>query len=381
MKKFHFGQRPLILAVLGLTSAGLIFPACNRSKSTAHESVERVDASTIRVYKEAVDNLKLSKASVLNFPDQLFLMGKISITEDRTNIVPARVSGRIESIAFASGEHVTQGQLLAKLFSADFLAAKEEYLQSLKQSKAGPGNSDLSDFQNLSDMAKKKLETMGLGLQDIRALETTHAASDGPGSLLTIRAPRSGVIITKSAVLGNLVNAGDTLFIIGDMSKVWFLGDLYPEDLQKVRKNQEVLVNVAGEEKPIRGQVSFISPLVDPTTRSIKIRALMDNPKEILKSDMYVQGSVILNQDRALLIPSVSIFRTGEINSVFKRISPASIEKELKNIDFKKVEVKAGPERQGMTAITQGLKEGDEVVSDGAWLLDAALNTSQEVAK
>jgi Cu(I)/Ag(I) efflux system membrane fusion protein len=355
--------------------------------------VEKVAAETLRVYKDALENVKVVKAQNAPFPELLSLMGKISITEDRMTIIPSRVTGRIEKIYFASGEHVTAGQILATLFSPDFVAAKEEFVQSLRQqkgnAKAVPGSSlsaDVSDFANLAQMTRKKLESMGLSKEDIHAMELeatqpvdkTAAERDrmSPQSFLMIRAPRTGVLIQKNAVLGNLVNVGDTLFMIGDLNKVWFSGDIFPEDLPKVHKDQEVFINASGVDKPLYGQVSFISPLVDPSTRSIKIRALMDNSTEALKADEYVQGNVILSKKEAIIIPTQAVVREGDDNFVFKRVTESSVETGNASLDFKRVKISLGNEQGSMVAVASGLQSGDEIIGEGALLLSAALNSA-----
>jgi Cu(I)/Ag(I) efflux system membrane fusion protein len=369
-----------IAAIFSLCSCGWF------AKTPPREPVQKVDASTIRVYKDALENLKIAKVKEQLFPSLLSLMGKISVTEDRTTIVPSRVQGRIESIFFASGEHVNKGQVLAAVFSPDFISAREEYLLSLKQSKGT--ETDSSDFSNLAQMSKKKLETMGLNAADIEALPNS-SSSETNKILLSVRSPRDGVLIQKSAVLGNLVNVGDTLFIIGDLSKVWFSGDIYPEDLPKVRVGQDVFINAVGVEKPLYGKVSFISPLVDPNTRSIKIRAAMENSSRALKMDEYVQGNVVLENKTALVVPTESIVRTPDGPVIFKHIShlpvdvpPETLEtKKLESfvdsLDLRKIPVTLGNEQNGMTAILSGLNANDDVVSDGGWLLDSALNASQ----
>lgn len=362
------------IAAIALASSG----AGCRTRTEAHEPVERVDDSTLRVYSGALKNLRFATASVMDFPDTLPIPGKISVTEDRTHIVPARVAGRIDSIFFASGEHVAAGKPLATLFSPDYIAAREEYLLSLRQSKSTRGKADPSDFASLTRMARKKLETMGLSPRDVDALKDDGPDESGKPPMLLVRAPQSGVIIAKSAVLGNLVNVGDTLFMIGDLSKVWFLGDVYPEDLPRVRKGQQVRLIVPGVEEPLTGTVSFISPIVDPTSRTIKVRSVVDNRDGVLRGDEYVQASLILNERKALLVPSPAVIRTPEGDMVFKRISPKSVESDVADLDFRRIPVKAGPERQGMIAIEAGLSDGDEVVSDGALLLDAALNSTEK---
>jgi Cu(I)/Ag(I) efflux system membrane fusion protein len=258
------------------------------------------------------------------------------------------------------------------LFSPDFVAAKEEYLQALKQSKAPTGPADPSDFANLAHLARKKLETMGLTRTDVDALSDSGAQD----SLLMIHAPRSGVIMAKNAVLGNLVNVGDTLFTIGDLSRVWFTGDLYPEDLPKIKRGQQVVISVSGLDKPVFGKVSFISPLVDPTTRSIKIRALMDNPDGFLRQDMYVQGSITISERRALVVPEASVVRSPEGDIVYARVEKESRETPA-SLQFRKTPVVVQAIQGGMAAIAKGLQEGDQVVSQGALLLDGVLNQAE----
>jgi membrane fusion protein, copper/silver efflux system len=368
--------------VLGLL---LLMVGCQFfKKAVSAEPVEKISADTIRVYKDALDNLKVAQAKNSPFPDLMSLMGKISLTEDRTTTVPARVQGRIDSIYFASGERVSQGQVLATLFSPDFISAKEEYLQALRQQQAQSGGSkkkggsfeaDPSDFANLAQLSRKKLETMGLSPADIDGLASAPTNDSGK-TLLVVRAPRSGVLIQKNAVLGNLVNTGDTLFMIGDLTKVWFSGDIYPEDLPKVKKNQEVYINVVGIDHELKGKVSFISPLVDPSTRSIKIRALIDNPKEALKADQYVQGNVVLEDKTALVVPTKAIVRTPEGLVAYKRVNSKTVEGKESGADFQRVPVQVGSEQNGKTAVISGLNDGEEIVIDGAWLLDAALNST-----
>ena len=358
-----------LMAGVSILTISLLLGGCSKNGGV-HDPVERVNDSTVKIYTEALKNIQRSKAATSDFPELLYLMGKVGVTEDRTTVVPARVAGRTESIYFSSGESVKQGQVLMTLFSPDYVAAKEEYLQALKQSKSPTGTADPSDFANLAQMSRKKLETMGLTADDIAALSESNAKE----SLLTIHAPRNGVIMAKSAALGNLVNVGDTLFTIGDLSRVWFTGDLYPEDLPKIKKGQQVVINVEGLNKPVYGKVSFISPLVDPTTRSIKIRALMENPSGYLRQDMYVQGSVTLNERQALLVPATAVVRSPEGDVIYKRLDAQSLEGNLASLQFKKVPVKVSAIQNGMAAISEGLQEGDEVVSQGALLLDGVLN-------
>ena len=272
---------------LMLLSVALV--SCTKEVPKEVSLIERVNDSTLKIQPEAMKNLTIGKAELKELPERLDLMGRVSVTEDRTTVVPARVGGRTDAIFLASGEKVKKGQPMASLFSPDFISAREEYLQSLKQSRIVAADHDGADFGTFSQLARKRLETMGLSKADIEGL----SAGDTNEKNLIVRSPRNGVIIAKGAVLGNLVNVGDSLFIVADISKVWFSGDLYSEDLPRVHMDQEVIIDGIPGGEPIHGQISFISPIVDPTARTIKIRALMDNPTELLRADMYVHGGIM----------------------------------------------------------------------------------------
>ncbi len=349
------------------TVAILLFPlamlSCTKQAVKEVSLVERVNDSSLKVQPEAMKNLTVGKAEMRELPERMDLMGRISVTEDRTTVVPARVGGRTEAIFLASGETVKKGQKMASLFSPDFISAREEYLQSLKQARFVSTDGENTDFGTFSQLARKKLETMGLSKHDIDNLSAEGAQEKN----FIVRSPRDGVIIAKGAMLGNLVNVGDNLFTVADISKVWFSGDLYSEDLPRVHLDQEVTIDGIPGGEPIHGKISFISPVVDPTARTIKIRALMDNENELLRADMYVHGGIILSRKQALVIPTTSIIRSGTNEFVYKRTA---------NNVLSRVPVKTKEEFQNLTAIESGINAGDDIVTDGGLFLEAALNSA-----
>ena len=350
---------------------------CHSHAEKVEEPVEVLGPNQLKVSADAMANLKLTTVQTSDFPEILPLTGKVSPTEDRTTVVPARAAGRIEAVYIASGETVKAGQALASIFSPDFIAAREEYLQSVRQDKKSSGEGSPSqDFKNLAHLSYRKLESLGLNKDDIEKLTQAAGKEDsGVGGNLIVRANRSGAVITKNAVVGNQVNQGDALFMIADLHEVWFLGDLYPDDVSKVKKDQEVVLDISSDQQ-LHGKVSFISPVIDPNSRTIKIRALINNPTLSLRSDMYLQGGLVLNHQKAILIPSQSIIREENANFIFKTSGPRNVEGHATGIEALKVKVTVAGERAGMSAISAGLADGDQVVSDGALLLNAALKSA-----
>ena len=325
--------------------------------------VQKISEDSVKLSEEAIKNITLTKVIKADFPDKLSLMGKISVTEDRTIVVPSRVTGRAEEVFVSSGEVVTAGQPLCKIFSADYAVAREEYLQTLKQLQAKPND---EETKHLLSLSKQKLNTLGVSEEDYGQWKASDELGAGQQhESLLIRAPRSGALLGKNAVIGSLVNIGDTLFMIGDMSKVWFAGDIYPEDLPKVHKNQEVTIEQGSGIPSSHGKISFISPAMDPSSRTIKIRALMDNPGTQLRADMYVQGNIILSKRVAVIAPKSALVRLLDTTFAFKRL-PGNV--------FKKTTIKTNGESFDLVAVSEGLVEGEEVVSQGGLLLDATLN-------
>ena len=338
-----------------------IWKSYGHGESTSAETglVQRIGENQVRITEAAKKNLQFIEAKVSEYHEQIDIMGKVSVTENGTTMVPARVAGRVENIYAASGESVEAGQILAKIYSPDFAAAREEYLQAGQRKNA----KNDSDFSNLHEMSRKKLQSLGLSDEDINNL----AKSDP--NLLIVHAPLAGVIIDKKAVLGSAVNIGDPLFTIGDLHKVWFLGDLYPEDLPKMHSDQEVMIDPVAGGDAIYGKVSFVSPVIDPNTRTIKFRVLMDNPNQALRADMYVQAHLILSTTKAIIIPTASIFNENGKNYLFKQT------KDQPDV-FEKIQVETGDQVHSQTVIRQGIDEGDKIIADGGLLLNAVLDNA-----
>lgn len=347
---------PILAMMLALSSC--------RKEAPEEQMVQKISEDSLKLSEDAIKNLKLEKVAKGEFPEKLSLMGRVSVPEDRTSVVPARVGGRMDAVYVSSGEVVTAGQPLASIFSADFSIAKEEYLQAYRQVQSSAGD---SEAKHLLELSKRKLDALGVSQKDVEKWKTSADPDLTTAKLenLIVRAPRTGALLGKNAMIGGLVNVGDSLFQIGDLSKVWFAGDIYPEDLKKIHKNQEVVIDPGTGGSFLRGRISFISPAVDPNSRTIKIRALIENPGSQLRADMYVQGNIIISTRTALVAPKNTLVRLQDKTFCFKRL-PGNV--------FKKVLVTYDGESTDSISVTQGMEDGDEVVSEGGLLLDGALN-------
>jgi RND family efflux transporter MFP subunit len=366
-----FGGLGETLACLAL-AALLLPPAILRAGEVGDtaDHVKVVDEATLDLDDDAVANLTISAVTQESYPDVLSIMGAISPVENRITSVPARYAGRIDSVLKVTGEYVQAGDALALEYSPDFIQTRQEYLEALQKDAAGRADTSTaqaesataqsaaenSDFFNLAAISRKKLENMGLTAQDIEALPTTGA--DGH---LVIRASHAGAITAVNTTVGNMQNQGDNLMNVADLDQVWFSGDLYSEDLTKVHAGQEIIIQTEGLSRPLKGTISFISPVIDPNAHTIKIRAKINNPDRVLRSSMVVEGDIVLSRKTALVVPLGALMNLHDDWYCFKRIG--------KN-RFKEIKVQMGQEFDDSATVAMGLALGDEVVSGGNLVMD-----------
>ena len=353
-------KRTKVILFASLALSVLVFFGLRASESKPAEAapeeaaVTVVDKTTLQLSDSAAADLETAKASTQDFAETLPMTGSISVVENHVSVVSSRVSGRVDSVLKVTGENVKAGEALAMVYSPDYLSAREEYLQVQKEN-IQPG----SDLAGFADLARKKLETMGLSADDI-----AHLAENNDDHLV-VRAAKDGVLTSVNTVVGNMQNPGDTLFTIANLDRVWFAGDLYIEDLPKAHNGQKILITAEGQDQPLSGTLSFISPVVDANARTVKVRAIIDNPSHVLRAAMFVQGALVLNDRPALVVPETAVLTLNDKTYCFKEVA--------KN-RFAEVPVTVGRQDDKLASISNGLSNGDEVVSKDLATLDRVLD-------
>ncbi len=221
----------------------------------------------------------------------VYTVGKIDYNESRVAHVTAWVSGRIEKLYVDfTGTIVKKGEHLVNMYSPDLLSTQKEYLlaySGIEQHSKSDIPEVISSSRSLLENTKQRLLLWGITEEQIEELERTQA----PQNSLTIFAPIGGTIIQKNAVEGMYFKTGDRLFTIVDLSRVWLYLDIYEYDLPWVRYGQEI--EVVTESYPgevFHGNVVFIDPFLNETTRAVKVRINMDNHEGKLKPGMYVNA-------------------------------------------------------------------------------------------
>ena len=290
--------------------------------------------------------------------------GTVAVDETRQHVIAPRFDGWVDTLqANQTGMAVRRGQTLATVYSPQLLAAQEDYRvadAALRQLRGGDAAS-LQSMQRLRDAAKRRLLNWGIG-----AGQLEHIAHLPPGNL-AITAPASGVIVEKPVVQGTRFVAGDTLLRLADLSTVWVTVNVPAAQIGRVRLGQPArFTSPALAGQSFDGKVGFLQPVLDAASRTLAVRVALPNPDGRLRPGLF--GNVTLAGDdgrEGLTIPRSALIDSGErqtalVEVAAGRFAPRPITIGLRNGD--RVEV------------LDGLREGERVVVEGNFLIDAESN-------
>jgi Cu(I)/Ag(I) efflux system membrane fusion protein len=280
----------------------------------------------------------------------LLAVGIIEPDQKRLARLHTRISGWVTKVyANFIGQNVKKGDPLLEIYSPDLLTTQEEYLTAL-----GSGQS------SLAAIARRRLELWEVPADEIQDLEKTKKARE----TLVLRSPISGRVLERNVLEGARVEPTTELYKIADLSVVWLQAKIYEYELPHIEIGQPVRIRLTSQPaREIRGQVDFIEPVLQETTRTVNVRVSLNNPKDELKPGMYADLTIDHDMGEGLLIPESAVLRTGTRNLVFQ-VLPGN--------HFEPVEVKLGPYQfKERFQVLAGLSEGDEIVTSAGFLIDA----------
>ncbi|MGH9629251.1 MAG: efflux RND transporter periplasmic adaptor subunit, partial [Bryobacteraceae bacterium] len=293
-------------------------------------------------------------------------VGKIGFDETKIAHIHTKISGFIDEVFVDYvGKPVRKGEPLFTIYSPDLVATQEEYLLALKSRKALKD----STFQwiaegsdNLLEATRRRLLLWDITPKDIEELEQAGKVKRA----LAIYSPVNGVVTERAAYHhGRYVTPETDLYTIVDLSTVWILGEIYEYELPYVRLGQMADVEfpyAAGAGSRRRGKVVFISPTLNPKTRTAEIRLEFPNENLALRPEMFVDFRLNIPLGRQLVIPLDAVLRTGTQSYVFVDKGNGYFEPHL---------VTLGPQTGEGFAIEQGLKAGERVVTAANFILDS----------
>lgn len=286
------------------------------------------------------------------------LYGKIQADERLIKTVPSHIPGRIEKLFVNfTGEQINQGQIIASIYSPELITAQQELFEAVKMKALQP---------KIYEAAKEKLSQWKITNKQIEEIEKSEKIK----SVFDISTTVSGVVINKKVNLGDYVQTGTPLFEVTDLSQVWALFDAYESDLPWLKIGSQVtftLLAIPGKE--FKGNVSFIDPIIDPLTRIAKVRVEVNNSSGNFKPEMLVNGIVkakLAGSGNKIVVPQSAILWTGTRSLVYIKV-PNTTEP-----TFLMRNVTLGNYLQNSYEILDGLSEGEEIVTNGTFSIDAA---------
>lgn len=345
---------------------GMDYLPVYESKAAVKSSVPGMTTVEIDPDRQQLIGLKITEVARGPVGGAWRTVGRIAMDETRVRHVNLKVPGFVEQIYVDFiGKNVRRGDRLFSLYSPELLASQEEYLLALKTrgalAKAGDATAqnDSADGSTLVAAARRKL-----ALWDISEAEIDRVASTGaPTKTLTIYSPVSGVVTKKDVVEGMKLEAGAMPYEIVDLSSVWVLADVYESELRFVKPNMTATLRLnAYPNRAFKGKVVFIDPLLDPKTRTVKVRLTFPNPTGDLRPEMF--GEVVLQtppHDR-LWIPPDAIIDSGTDKLVFVATGEGK---------FSPRKVTLGESDGSRVAILDGLTPGERVVTRANFLIDS----------
>ena len=358
-------------------AAAVIAYAATRSTSNAapapathvHSSVTPADTARAVMLTSADAHrigVTYAAASLQDMSREIRTVGQIIVDETRVKVATARVDGWIER-AYVNyvGQEVTAGAPLGAINSPMLATAQEELLLAKKlQSDVSNGSPDArAQAATLLASARSRLAFWDVSPDEIARLEADGKVQQP----FVLRSKVSGFVIDKTAMTGQRVMAGDVLYKIADLSRVWLEGEVYEQDFASLRVGQRVEAELqALSNDVVVGRVAYIYPSLNPETRTARVRVELSNENRRLKPGLFatlrLSGAA---SPPVLTIPRASVLSTGERNLVFVKRADGMLEPRA---------VQIGLVSSDRIQVTRGLALGDTVVASATFLIDAESN-------
>ncbi len=335
------------------------------------KEAESLKAISLSPTQRVIANVSVVQVQRKEISRDIQAVGVVSYAEPNYKHISMRFPGRLEKLYISyTGQFVRKGDPIADVYSPEAISAQQEYLLALdseEQSKIGD-QSFASSATQLLAQSKQKLLQWGFTERQVEKLKETRKVN----SLVTIYSQVSGTIVKKSVDPQHYASTGEDMFDVADLSTLWTYLDVYERDIRFVTPGQRVLLTTeAYPNEKFMGRVVFIDPVVNPETRTIRVRSEFANPRLKLKPNMYVTATIAVEKANAMVVPSTAIISTGKRTVVWV---------EIKENTFEPRDVVTGSTNNGFTVILQGLNEGEHVVETGGFLLDSESALTQPTA-
>ena len=383
------GRKPGDTAALDRPKAASAAPK-GAAAAEQHEGMPE----TVRLTSAAIAEAGIGTWTVkpVSLEHLLILNGTVGHDENKLLKVGANVRGRIVSIPVDLGARVRKGAVLATIESVDLGRAREEFVREVtslsvagrayeraktlveaKAISAGEFQAREGDYLSKKaavDAAERALHLLGDSQEQVdrmraRAVPETGSHDAEDGASLALRAPFAGRVIERNVTPGTLFEALQPLLTLADLSNVWVFMQAYEKDLALLREGVAVTIRTeAYPQEAFKGKVDFLGSVVDPATRTVRVRATVSNPAEKLRPGMFVKAQVDVPQSyegkTVLAVPQSALQTLEGRTTVFIQTEPGVFIRRI---------VETGHSFEGFTEVYSGIRAGDVVVTEGSFVL------------
>lgn len=391
IKLSGFETKSFRVAIASLASVVVVLTGCNKAGNTsaAASSDPKLEAGRIVFPENSPQLATLVVAPVKPCADcRLRLNGRLAWNDDVTVRVFSPFAGRVIRIAASHGARIEKDAPLALLASPDFGQA---------QTDARKASTDLALAERNASRLRELAEHGAAAAKDLSAAEADLSRAQSEASrtrarlssygietdtidnAFTLKSPIAGVVVERNLNAGQEVRSDQMLasierlaaplFVVTDPARLWLMLDVTEAEAANIEVGQALEIRVPTHpDRVFRAVLDFESDALDPLTRTVKARATVDNPERLLKAEQLVSVEIVsANTAQLLDVPSSAVFLKGDRHFVFAEAGTGT---------FARREVHLGSAHQGQVQVTDGLKPGERVVTDGVMLLEQLLETA-----
>lgn len=299
--------------------------------------------------KQVLANVSTFKVSYENLTKEFSAYSYIDFAEQNRKVISAKFNGRIEKLFVnKSGDFIKQGEQVFEIYSPDLVQAQKEFLIALNNSSS-----------TFIEAARKKLEIFGFTAKQIKELETLKEAK----LIVPYFSPISGTVIEKKIQEGAYINEGSPLYDVADLTTVWNIAEFNENNLSNIKIGNQVRLKLKSYPMEVfKGRITFIYPVINSQTRTVKVRSEFLNNNLKLKPQMFGETFFSVNAGKGLLVPSDAILFKGKETIVWIKVNDGL---------FEAREVIVGEKFYDKYQILSGLNEGDVAAASGGFLIDS----------
>ena len=373
-------NRPLLYA--GLLGATLMLAGCGEPEKTEaprQQAAAPVDPNLVKAGENLTRIIKLGEVTSAELSDTLRVAGQVDFDEQRITRIGATVTGRIIDLQATLGQQVKVGQTLAVLNSTELGAAQLAYMKARAQAQLNERGverarqllaadvigsaelqrreSELAISMSEQRAAADQLRVLGVSQKSLERLSSTGAIN----SVSPVVATMAGTVVERRVTQGQVVQPSEVLFSIADLSRVWVEADVPEQQAGQVKAGQNIEVDIPSLGQRLTAKLIYIADTVDPVTRTVTVRSELDNTDRTLKPAMLATVLIETRPTSRLVVPGTAVVRESESDQVFVEVAPG---------EYRMTPVRLDKAIGDVRPVLSGLKEGERIVTDGAFHLN-----------